>query len=171
MLRLGGDERRNVIAGIKWVYKPEDLVGQLVVCCANLAARKMKFGVSEGMVLAAGTSVPDALASVLVARDELGGMAVSNAIGSNVFDMLLGLGIPFAAYYVAWGKARYVSGDEVEILVAAMQMLFTLLCSRDQHAGRGQVQALLSARRLADATLRHVRRDKYSHQRRDHPHS
>jgi len=53
-LSLGGDVRRNVFAGIKGVYKPEDLVGQLVICCANLAPRKMRFGVSEGMVLAAG---------------------------------------------------------------------------------------------------------------------
>jgi methionyl-tRNA synthetase len=53
-LSLGGDIRRNVFAGIKGVYKPEDLLGKLVICCANLAPRKMRFGVSEGMVLAAG---------------------------------------------------------------------------------------------------------------------
>jgi len=53
-LGLGGDVKRNVFAGIKGVYKPEDLVGKLVILCANLAPRKMKFGVSEGMVLAAG---------------------------------------------------------------------------------------------------------------------
>jgi methionyl-tRNA synthetase len=53
-LSLGGDVRRNVFAGIKGVYKPEDLLGKLVVCCANLAPRKMRFGISEGMVLAAG---------------------------------------------------------------------------------------------------------------------
>jgi methionyl-tRNA synthetase len=53
-LSLGGDVRRNVFAGIKGVYNPEDLLGKLVVCCANLAPRKMRFGVSEGMVLAAG---------------------------------------------------------------------------------------------------------------------
>jgi methionyl-tRNA synthetase len=53
-LSLGGDVKRNVFAGIKGVYKPEDLVGRLVIMCANLAPRKMKFGLSEGMVLAAG---------------------------------------------------------------------------------------------------------------------
>ncbi len=53
-LSLGGDVKRNVFAGIKNVYKPEDLVGKLVILCANLAPRKMKFGISEGMVLAAG---------------------------------------------------------------------------------------------------------------------
>ncbi len=53
-LSLGGDDRRQVFAGIKGVYRPDDLRGRLVICCANLAPRKMKFGVSEGMVLAAG---------------------------------------------------------------------------------------------------------------------
>lgn len=53
-LSLGGDVRRNVFAGIKSCYQPEQLVGRLVVCCANLAPRKMRFGVSEGMVLACG---------------------------------------------------------------------------------------------------------------------
>ncbi len=58
-LSLGGEERRQVFAGIKSVYKPEDLVGQLVICCANLAPRKMRFGTSEGMVLAAGAGGTD----------------------------------------------------------------------------------------------------------------
>lgn len=53
-LSLGGGHTRNVFAGIKSAYKPEDLVGRLVIYCANLAPRKMKFGVSEGMVCAAG---------------------------------------------------------------------------------------------------------------------
>ena len=45
--------------------------------------------------LAAGTSVPDTIASVLVARNGYGDMAVSNSIGSNVFDIFLGLGLPW----------------------------------------------------------------------------
>ena len=52
-LDLGG-ETRNVFAGIKSAYRPEDLEGRMTVMVANLAPRKMKFGVSEGMVLAAG---------------------------------------------------------------------------------------------------------------------
>jgi methionyl-tRNA synthetase len=52
-LDLGG-ETRNVFAGIKSAYAPEQLEGKLTVMVANLAPRKMKFGVSEGMVLAAG---------------------------------------------------------------------------------------------------------------------
>jgi methionyl-tRNA synthetase len=49
-----GDETRNIFAGIKSAYAPEDLEGKLTVVVANLAPRKMRFGVSEGMVLAAG---------------------------------------------------------------------------------------------------------------------
>jgi methionyl-tRNA synthetase len=54
-LSLGGGTTKNVFAGIKEAYKPEELVGKLVVCVANLAPRKMKFGISEGMVTAAST--------------------------------------------------------------------------------------------------------------------
>jgi len=53
-LSLGGDVRKTVFAGIKAAYEPEQLVGRLVVCVANLAPRQMKFGLSEGMVTAAG---------------------------------------------------------------------------------------------------------------------
>jgi methionyl-tRNA synthetase len=52
-LDAGEGRMRNVFSGIKSSYKPEDLVGKLTVLVANLAPRKMKFGISEGMVLAA----------------------------------------------------------------------------------------------------------------------
>ena len=53
-LSLGGGVTKQVFAGIKAHYEPQQLVGRLVVCVANLAPRTMKFGVSEGMVVAAG---------------------------------------------------------------------------------------------------------------------
>ncbi|MDM7463563.1 MAG: methionine--tRNA ligase subunit beta, partial [Tepidimonas taiwanensis] len=52
-LDVGEGRHRNVFSGIASAYRPEDLVGKLTVLVANLAPRKMKFGVSEGMVLAA----------------------------------------------------------------------------------------------------------------------
>jgi methionyl-tRNA synthetase len=58
-LGLGGDVKRQVFAGIKAAYKPEALVGRLVVVVANLQPRQMKFGLSEGMVTAAGPGGPD----------------------------------------------------------------------------------------------------------------
>ena len=52
-LDVGEAETRNVFSGIASAYRPQDLVGKFTVMVANLAPRKMKFGVSEGMVLAA----------------------------------------------------------------------------------------------------------------------
>jgi methionyl-tRNA synthetase len=54
-----GHEQRQVFAGIKSAYQPEDLIGKLTVMVANLAPRKMRFGLSEGMVLAAGPGGKD----------------------------------------------------------------------------------------------------------------
>ncbi|MCV6604972.1 MAG: methionine--tRNA ligase subunit beta, partial [Porticoccaceae bacterium] len=53
-LDIGDTRTRNVFSGIKSSYKPEDLVGRLTVMVANLAPRKMRFGLSEGMVIASG---------------------------------------------------------------------------------------------------------------------
>jgi len=54
-----GEEQRNVFAGIKSAYDPADLEGKMTVMVANLAPRKMRFGLSEGMVLAAGPGGED----------------------------------------------------------------------------------------------------------------
>ena len=58
-LDIGDGETRNVFSGIKAAYQPEDLEGKLTIVVANLAPRKMKFGMSEGMVLAAGPGGSD----------------------------------------------------------------------------------------------------------------
>jgi len=58
-LDIGNGETRNVFSGIKAAYNPKDLKGKLTVMVANLAPRKMKFGLSEGMVLAAGPGGED----------------------------------------------------------------------------------------------------------------
>jgi methionyl-tRNA synthetase len=55
-LDVGEEKTRNVFSGIKSAYRPEDLVGKLTVMVVNLAPRKMKFGLSEGMVLAASSA-------------------------------------------------------------------------------------------------------------------
>ena len=53
-LSLGGDTKKTVFAGIKKAYEPETLVGRLVIWWPILQPRQMKFGLSEGMVVAAG---------------------------------------------------------------------------------------------------------------------
>ena len=52
-LDVGEGKTRNVFSGIQSAYKPEDLEGRLIIMIANLAPRKMRFGVSEGMILSA----------------------------------------------------------------------------------------------------------------------
>ena len=52
-------------------------------------------------ILAAGTSVPDLLTSVIVAKQGFGDMAVSSSIGSNIFDVLVGLPLPWLAFSLA----------------------------------------------------------------------
>jgi len=64
-------------------------------------------------LLAAGTSVPDAIGSLLVAKQGKGDMAVSNAIGSNVFDILLGLGIPWTLNGLIYGISLDVDSDNL----------------------------------------------------------
>ena len=54
-----GSIEKEVLAGIALAYKPEQLIGKTVICLANLKPRKMKFGTSEGMILAAGTGGKD----------------------------------------------------------------------------------------------------------------
>lgn len=73
---LGPLGRRNIFSGIAKTYKPEDLVGKNVVVFANLKPRKMRFGVSEGMILCAGEA-DDALSLLEVGADAKPGEPVS----------------------------------------------------------------------------------------------
>lgn len=78
-------------------------------------------------VLAAGTSVPDALASVAVARMGQADMAVSNAIGSNVFDILLGLGFPWFLGALILNKNMEVTVDPLSTVVIPIAILFVII--------------------------------------------
>jgi len=71
-LDAGEGRTRNVFSGIAGAYKPEDLEGKLTVLVANLAPRKMKFGVSEGMVLAASHADEKAVPGVFVLEPHAG---------------------------------------------------------------------------------------------------
>jgi len=90
-------------------------IGLLSFIMVDLASRAgCILGVPEFLmgltVLAAGTSVPDALSSVLVARNGQGNMAVCNVLGSNVFNILLGLGLPWLIAALTSG-APYPTGE------------------------------------------------------------
>ena len=72
-------------------------------------------------ILAAGTSIPDLLGSLIVAKKGRGDMAVSNAVGSNVFDILIGLGFPWFLYVVVTGGSVLVG---TENLFSSILLLF-----------------------------------------------
>jgi K+-dependent Na+/Ca+ exchanger-like protein len=77
----------GAIAGLSWV-----LVEQIILLANTLDINPTFLALT---VLAAGTSIPDLIGSIVVAKQGRGDMAVSNAIGSNVFDILFGLGLPW----------------------------------------------------------------------------
>jgi K+-dependent Na+/Ca+ exchanger-like protein len=81
-------------------------------------------------VLAVGTSIPDLFSSAIVAKQGRGDMAVSNAIGSNIFDILVGLGLPFLIVMLGSGGVISAGGDlfvSSIILFASVIILFLLL--------------------------------------------
>ncbi len=76
-----------LIALLSWV-----LVESAVVISDSLGIPKYIVALT---ILAFGTSVPDMMSSIIVAKQGRGGMAISNALGSNIFDILIGLGLPW----------------------------------------------------------------------------
>jgi len=88
-------------------------------------------------VLAVGTSIPDMISSIIVAKQGRSGMAVSNAIGSNIFDILIGLGLPWMLILAFTNDTVRTSVDNlfesVVLLIASVVFIFvTLLITRWQ---------------------------------------
>jgi len=77
--------------------------------------------------LAAGTSVPDLLSSVIVARQGRGDMAVSSSIGSNIFDVLVGLPVPWLFYTIIKEKPIAVGADNVPISIGILIGMLVLV--------------------------------------------
>lgn len=110
---LTGDPHKNfvrafvialaAIAGICWV-----LVDAALIFSAELGIPPVVVALT---ILAAATSVPDLIASVIVARQGRGEMAVANAVGSNIFDVLVGLGVPWLVAILALGETVVVGTD------------------------------------------------------------
>jgi len=92
----------------------------VVAWCWHIPSRVM--GVT---FIAAGTSIPDLLTSVIVARQGHGDMAVSSSIGSNIFDILIGLPLPWLVWCIANSRSLDVeSGDS---LMRSILVLFGML--------------------------------------------
>ncbi len=91
-------------------------------------------------VLAAGTSIPDLLSSVVVAKQGRSDMAISNAIGSNIFDILIGLGLPWLIIIIFQHHTVTVSNENlissILLLFATVLSILILLISRKWTIGR-----------------------------------
>ena len=77
--------------------------------------------------LAAGTSVPDLITSVLVAKEGYGNMAVSSSIGSNIFDVTVGLPIPWLLATLIFDKPVIVSSDGLGCSIGLLLLMLVLL--------------------------------------------
>jgi len=75
--------------------------------------------------LAAGTSIPDLITSVIVARKGFGDMAVSSSVGSNIFDVTVGLPLPWFLYSLVFQKDVPVSAAG---MICSVAILFGMLC-------------------------------------------
>jgi len=100
------------IAGLCWV-----LVESAIGVSHILKIPEVIIGLT---VLAVGTSVPDMISSVIVAKQGRGGMAVSNAVGSNIFDILVGLGLPWLLYSLTTGESIIGDTSELDISIALL---------------------------------------------------
>ena len=78
-------------------------------------------------VLSAGTSVPDAISSIVVAQRGLGDMAISNALGSNVFDILLGLGFPYFLSALIEGHPVMMCVDDVSVYLVCLVVVLIIV--------------------------------------------
>ncbi|MDX1475727.1 MAG: hypothetical protein R3309_16255, partial [Reinekea sp.] len=91
-------------------------------------------------ILAAGTSIPDLMSSIIVARKGQGDMAIANAVGSNLFDIAIGLGLPWI-FVILWRRESVLVVTEnlessIVLLFATVVALMFLLITRRWAIGR-----------------------------------
>jgi K+-dependent Na+/Ca+ exchanger-like protein len=120
-----------IIAAVSWVL--------VEVAVAVSYALDIPESIVALTVLAIGTSIPDLFSSLIVAKQGRGEMAVSNAIGSNIFDILVGLGLPFLIVMLISGGSISTGGDLTSssfILFASVILLFVLLVFSKWRVGK-----------------------------------
>ncbi len=121
-----------LVAGLSWV-----LVESAVQIAHILNISEAIIGVT---VLAAGTSIPDLLSSIIVSKQGRGGMSVSNAIGSNIFDILVGLGLPLLITILLSGGSVIMEVQNilqsVEFLLASVVLVFLVFLAARWRVGK-----------------------------------
>lgn len=120
------------IALLSWI-----LVESAVAISEILQVPEIIIGLT---ILAVGSSVPDLISSIIVSKQGRGEMAISNAIGSNVFDILFGLGFPWILYMLINGKDVHVNNQGLEIsvglLFASIFVVIGMAAARKWHLGK-----------------------------------
>ena len=122
-----------IIAGLSWVLVESAVkIAEILSIPSSIVALT---------ILAVGTSIPDLISSMIVAKQGRGGMAISNAIGSNVFDVLFGLGVPWMIMLIATGDKIIVSTENlyssIILLFATVVVIFFLLWMNKWKIRRG----------------------------------
>jgi len=128
------------IIGLSWV-----LVESAVISAHILGIPSVIIGLT---VLAAGTFIPDLLSSMIVAKKGQSGMAISNGIGSNIFDILFGLGLPWAIAYIFLGQKITVATENlyhsIILLFATVIVIAFLFIIRRWKVGKYSGYFLIS---------------------------
>jgi len=133
--RIGSGARKELVGNWKlaaaefgcslvWIALSASCLYEWTVVCSNTIGIPSE--VAGITILAAGTSVPDLLSSYIVARNGEGDMAVSSSIGSNIFDVTVGLPVPWLIYSIINGKHVSVKADN---LVISLLVLIIMLAS------------------------------------------
>lgn len=106
------------IGGLSWL-----LVESAVFLAHSFGIPEVIIGLT---ILAAGTSIPDLISSLIVAKQGRSGMAISNAIGSNIFDILIGLGMPWLLAIIFFGRTIVV--DNTNLISSIILLFATVIC-------------------------------------------
>lgn len=120
-----------IIGGLSWV-----LVDQLMVIAASLSINPTVLALT---VAAVGTSVPDTIGSIVVAKQGRGDMAVSNAVGSNTFNILFALSVPWLIVLMSGGSVKVSNTDltaSVLLMLASVIAILFLLIARRWRISR-----------------------------------
>lgn len=134
-----------LISIVRIIILSRALVESAVITAHTLGIPSVIIGLT---VLAAGTSVPDLLSSIIVAKKGQAGMAISNGIGSNIFDILFGLGFPWLIAYVFLGQQITVATENlinsVMLLFATVIVIMFLFMIKKRKVGKHSGYFLIS---------------------------
>ena len=122
-VRAGGSVGGAIGSSIAWLAV---LSYVMVFCCENIGEILKIPSAVVGLTLGAvGTSLPNLVASMVVAKQGFGAMAVSNALGSNVFNIVIALGVPWCLYPLVYGTP-YATMEDTGVMVQVL-FLFVVL--------------------------------------------